>query len=64
MTTGNQSLQGESNIGDSSWPLFSIYSDAAKNEDSEMVVLWQKDAEGIVIFVSLRVGIHTSSHIN
>jgi hypothetical protein len=64
MTTVEQPLQDKSNFGDSSWPLFSIYSDAAKHEDKEMVERWQKDAEGIVIFVSPRIGIHTSSHIN
>ena len=37
-TMPNQPLQGERNFGDSPWTLFSIYSDAAKNEDSEMVV--------------------------
>jgi hypothetical protein len=52
MTTPNQPLQGESNFWDSSGPLFSIYSNAAKDEDKEMVEGWQKDAEGIVIFVS------------
>ena len=52
MMTPNLPLQGESNFGDSSGPLFSIYSDAAKEEDGEMAERWQKDAEGIVIFVS------------
>ena len=64
MTTPNQQLQGEPKFGDSSWPLFSIYSDAANNEDTAMVVLWQKDANGIIIFVSRCVGIHSSLHIN
>jgi hypothetical protein len=45
-------LQGESNFGDSSGPLFSIYSKAAEEEDNEMVGRWQKDADGILIFVS------------
>ncbi|KAF8494142.1 hypothetical protein F5888DRAFT_1617328, partial [Russula emetica] len=49
----DQPLQGESNFGDSSQPLFSIYSDAAKHKDSEMVERWQKDAEGILIFTGL-----------
>ena len=63
MTRPNQTLEERSSFGDSSWPLFSIYSDAAKQEDSDLVKLWQKDAEGIIIFVSPRVGIH-ASHIN
>jgi hypothetical protein len=50
--TLNQSLHGEPNLGDSSEPLFSIYSKAAEEEDNKMVRSWQKDAEGILIFVS------------
>ena len=42
-----------SNFGDSSGPLFSIYSKAAEDEDNKMVERWQKDADGILIFVSL-----------
>ncbi|KAN0103982.1 hypothetical protein V8E52_011435, partial [Russula decolorans] len=53
MTTPNEPLQGKSNFGDRSWPLYSTYSDAAKHEDSHMVEVWQKDAEGIVIFTGL-----------
>ena len=64
MTTSNQSFQGESNFWDSSGPLFSIYYNAAKDEDSKMVEGWQKDAEGIVIFVSPWVGIFTYLYIN
>ena len=48
-------LQGEPNFGDSSWPLFSIYSKAADVEDKKMVDRWQKDADGILFFVSPRV---------
>ena len=51
----NQSLQGESIFGDSSGPLFSMYSKAAEEEDNKMVGRWQKDADGILIFVSPRV---------
>jgi hypothetical protein len=57
-------LQGESNFGDSSGPLFSIYSKAAEEEDDKMVDRWQKDADGILIFVSSRVGMHISLCIN
>ena len=63
MTT-NQPSQGESNFGDSSGPLFSIYSKAADEEDNKMVERWQKDADGILIFVSPRVAICLSLHIN
>ena len=45
-------LQGESTFGDSSGPLFSIYSKVAEEEDNRMVKRWQKDADGILIFVS------------
>ena len=46
-------MQGESKFGDSSGPLFSIYSKAAEEEDDKTVERWQKDADGILIFVSL-----------
>jgi hypothetical protein len=49
--------QGASNLGDSSGPLFSIYSKAAEEEDNKMVERWQKDADGILFFVSPCVGI-------
>ena len=58
MTTSTQPLQGESNIGDSSGLLFSIYSKAAEDEDNKMVERWQKDAEGILFFVSPHFRIH------
>jgi hypothetical protein len=63
MTTSNQPLQGKSNFGDSSGPLFFIYSKAAKDEDKKMVDRWQKDADGILFFVSPRVGIRLSLHM-
>ena len=56
----NQPLQGEFNFGDSSGPLFSIYSKVAEEEDNKMVDRWQKDADGILIFVSPCISIHTS----
>jgi hypothetical protein len=63
-TTSNQPLEGESNFWDSSGPLFSIYSKAAEDEDNKMVERWQKDADGILIFVSLYVCICLSLQIN
>jgi hypothetical protein len=60
MMTPNQPLQGESSFGDSSGLLFSLYSKAAEDEDNKMVDRWQKDAEGILFFVSPRVGIRLS----
>ena len=43
---------------------FSIYSKIAKEEDKDMVERWQKDAEGILVFVSPRVEIHAALCIN
>ena len=63
-TPPNPQSQGESNSGEGSGLLFSVYSKAAKDVDKNMAEHWQKDAEGIVIFVSPGVHIHTSSHIN
>ncbi|KAF8475305.1 hypothetical protein DFH94DRAFT_760562, partial [Russula ochroleuca] len=40
-------------FGDSSGPLFSIYSKAAEGEDKNMAERWQKDADGILIFTGL-----------
>lgn len=47
----DQPSQGESNSPDSSGPLFTMYSNIAEEEDDKMVERWQKDAEGIIIFV-------------
>jgi hypothetical protein len=56
--------QQESNFGDSSGPLFSLYSKIAKEQDEEMINRWQQDAKGILIFVSGRVVILTAMYIN
>ena len=45
------SSQGESRFGDSSAPLFTMYSKIAEEEDNKMIERWQKDSEGIIIFV-------------
>jgi hypothetical protein len=55
----NPPSQGESNFGDSSGQFFSIYSKTAEDEDKKMVDRWQKDADGILIFVSYCVGNHS-----
>jgi hypothetical protein len=54
----------EPSFGDSSGPFFSIYSKAAEDEDNKMVERWQKDADGILIFVSSSVGIHIVLYAN
>ena len=46
--------QGESKFGDSSGQLFSMYSKVAEDEDDNMIQSSQKDADGILIFVSTR----------
>ena len=56
----SQPSQGESNFGDTSGPLFSMYSKAAEEEDNKMADRWQKDADGILIFVSPPVGCYVS----
>ena len=52
--------QGESTFGDSSGRLFNMYSKASEEEDNNMVERWQKDADGILIFVSHRVHTHAA----
>ena len=49
-----QPPQVESDFGDSSGPLFSIYSTSAEREDNKMAERWQRDALVILIFVSIR----------
>ncbi|KAH9978282.1 hypothetical protein BJV74DRAFT_888331 [Russula compacta] len=49
----NQPSQEGSNIGDSSWPIFSMYSKIAEEEDNKMTDRWTKDADGILIFTGL-----------
>jgi hypothetical protein len=39
--------------GDSSDPLFTMYSKFAEDEDKKMTDRWKKDADGIIIFVCL-----------
>lgn len=60
----SQLRQGESNFGDSSGPLFFIYSGIAEEEDNKMTDRWQKDADGILIFVRPRVASRTHTRIN
>jgi len=56
-------LQGQSNLDASSRPIFSMYSEMAQEEDNKMTERWQKDADGILIFVSPRVVIHTANKL-
>lgn len=43
--------QSEPSFVDSSWPLFAMYSKIAEEEDTRIAERWQKDAEGIILFV-------------
>ena len=51
----------EPNFGDSSGTLFSMYSRIAEEEDARMAERWQKDADGILIFVSSHITIHITT---
>ena len=59
-----QPSQGESNFGDSSGSFFSIYSNAAEDEDNKVVDRWQKEIDDILVFVSPLVSIHADLCIN
>ena len=41
-----------------------MYTKAAEEEDNKMVERWQRDADGILIFVSPRLGIRIVLCIN
>ena len=61
-TTQNQPMrplasQGESDHDDSSWPLYSMYSDMAKDRDNKTVQRCQNEADGTLIFVSPHVSL-------
>jgi hypothetical protein len=50
--------QRESSFGDSSGPLFSLYSKIAEGDDDKMTERWQKDTKGLLIFVSACHGVN------
>ena len=54
----SQPSQAQLNFGDSSGPLFSVYSKTAEEEDNKNAERWKNDADGILIFVSPRLPIH------
>jgi hypothetical protein len=49
---------------DTSGPLFSLYSKMKEKRDDRKAERYQKDAEGIVLFVSFHSCLHTPKHIN
>jgi len=46
-----QELDRDTRFRDGSWPLFSMYSNIAEEEDNKLAERWQKDADEILIFV-------------
>ena len=56
---GIQQSQDVPIYGDSSGPLFTIYSKHAEKVDSGLCERWQKDADGIIIFVRTKVALYT-----
>jgi hypothetical protein len=48
--------------GDSSGPLFSLYHEMTDEEDKMRAERWQKDADGILVFVRTSVSFFTSLH--
>ena len=59
---GSPSASEFNELGDSSGPLFSIYSKTVEDRDNKRAERHQKDAEGIVIFVS--PSLHASEHVD
>jgi hypothetical protein len=41
-----------------------MYQKMTEEEDNKMAKRWQKDADGIIIFVSPRLAFYTAIHIN
>jgi len=50
--------------GDGSWPLFSMYSRVTADEDNNVARRWQKDSQGIMLFVSPYECLHTTQRVN
>ena len=48
---GDRTSRIEPDFDDSSWPFFTMYSKIAEEEDNKKVQLWQKDAQGVIVFV-------------
>jgi hypothetical protein len=60
----NQTLQEKATFSDSSGPLFNMYNKMTEEEDNKMAQRWQKDADGILIFVSLYSCWSTAANMN
>jgi hypothetical protein len=59
----DQPFQADTTFSDSSGPMFSLYSKIAVEEDDKTAERWKTNADGILIFVSLRASIHISLHL-
>ena len=59
----DQPFQVNPTFSDSSGPVFSLYSKVAVEEDDKTAERWKTNADGILIFVSLRASIHISLHL-
>jgi hypothetical protein len=55
----SQGPSGPANCNDSSGPFFNMYIRMTEGEDNKMSQRWQKDADGILIFVSPYYALHT-----
>jgi hypothetical protein len=48
--------------GDSSWSLYSMYCKIAQEDDNRITKRCQKDVEGMLVFVSLRIDVHVTAN--
>lgn len=62
LSTWTHSSKEEPIYGDSSGPLFAIYSKSVEKNDNLMCERWQKDADGMIIFVRMKVDISTATY--
>ncbi len=63
MSPQTSSAQEEPTYGDSSGPLFKIYSESAEERDTRVFERWQKEADGLIFFVRPKVVFYVL-HIN
>jgi hypothetical protein len=61
-TQATENQETQPGFADSSGPLFHMYREMAEEQDNKMAERWQKDAEGIIIFVSLDFLFRAASH--
>jgi len=59
-----QPRQAESHLCDSSWPLYSIYPKFAQEEDDKIAERCQRNADGMLVFVSPREYFRVAAHTN